>query len=331
MLDGLLLLIGLAILLGGAEVLVRGISSLAKGLGVPPVAVALTVVAFGTSTPELVVGIMAARSGDTGVVFGNIVGASTVNIGLVVALTAIVRPIVVEHSIITREIPMMLLAIAAMMVLSLDGWFDATGAGQQNLLQRGDGVMLLLLFCVFIYYTIMDALRRRSSDPFLAELRQVSDPQPRQPLWRAGLLILAGLVAVSVGGRMSVGAAVRLAESIGIGQHIIALTIISWGTTLPELATSIVAARRGQSEIAIGNVVGSVIYNILCVGGVVAVLHPVAVPPGGAVDLLFMAAMAAALLPVSIIGPGNISRGEGILLLIAYLVYMLIRLAAAAA
>lgn len=329
-----ILIIGLAILLGGADVLVRGVSSLARALGVPPLVIGLTVVAFGTSTPELVLSLLAALRGETGLTFGNIVGANTVNIGLVLAVSAIVRPFEVEVSMITREIPMMLLGVAATFVLSMDGWLEGRGLGRGDVLGRGDGLMLLLLFGVFLYYTVADAIRRRrgeggaklATDPFVAEVRESTAVPRGRAAWIDVLMLLGGLVGVAIGGRLSVGAAVTLAEVMGIPQHIIALTIISWGTTLPELATGVVAARRGQGDIAIGNVVGSVIYNLLCIGGLVATIHPVALPAGGYVDLLFMAALAAALLPLSIRGRRRFTRGEGSALLFCYVAYTVARL-----
>lgn len=327
-----LLILGLAILLVGADVLVRGVSSLARALGVPPLVIGLTVVAFGTSTPELVLSFLAALRGETGLTFGNIVGANTANIGLVLAVAAIVRPFAVEISMITREIPMMLLGVAAIFVLSMDGWLGGRGFGNGDVLGRGDGLMLLLLFCVFLYYTIADALRRRrggarlADDPFAEEVRESKAmPRARAP-WKDVLMLLGGLVGVAIGARIAVSAAVELAERMAVPQHIIALTIVAWGTTLPELATGILAARRGQGDIAIGNVVGSVIYNLLCVGGLVAAVNPIPLPAGGYIDLLVMAALAAALLPLSIRGPRRITRAEGCALLFCYLAYTAARL-----
>jgi cation:H+ antiporter len=327
--QSLFLILGLAILLGGADILVRGVSSLAHALGVPPLVIGLTVVAFGTSTPELVISVLAALRGETGLTFGNIVGANTANIGLVLAIAAIVRPFVVEVSMITREIPMMLLGVASMFFLAMDGWLGGRGFGHGDVLERGDGIMLLLLFGVFLYYTITDALRRRSGiarDPLVEEVRESKAIPRGRAIWKDVLLLVGGLVGVAIGGQLAVGAAVELAAQMGVPQHIIALTVVAWGTTLPELATGIIAARRGQGDIAIGNVVGSVIYNLLCVGGIVATINPIPLPPGGYVDLLFMAALAAILLPLSIRGPRRITRGEGSALLFCYLAYTVARL-----
>jgi cation:H+ antiporter len=335
MVQALLLILGLAILLVGADILVRGVSSLARAMGVSPLVIGLTVVAFGTSTPELVLSTLAAFRGETGLTFGNIVGANTVNIGLVLAVAAIVRPFEVEISMITREIPMMILGVAAMFVLSMDGWLGGSGFGTGDTLSRGDGLMLLLLFGVFLYYTIADALRRRgkhgaaglAADPFVEEVRDSKVLRRRDlALWIDLLMLFGGLIAVAIGARIAVGAAVALAELIDVPQHIIALTIVAWGTTLPELATGVLAARRGQGDIAIGNVVGSVIYNLLCVGGLVAAINPIPLPPGGHLDLLMMAALALAMLPLSIRGPRRITRAEGVALLFSYLAYTATRL-----
>jgi len=159
---------GLVLLLGGGEALVRGAAAIARGLGVPPVVVGLTVVAFGTSAPELVVAVTGAATGAGGIAFGDVVGANIINIAFILGLTAIIHPLVVHPTIITRELPMLLLAMCAAMILSLDQLLD----GGQNLLQRGDGLMLCLLFAVFLYYTVM-ALRKTERDVFVDEVLQV--------------------------------------------------------------------------------------------------------------------------------------------------------------
>lgn len=317
------MIVGLVILVGGADLLIRGVSALAEAMGVPPLVIGLTVVAFGTSTPELVLNALAASQGQTDLAFGNLVGSCTINIGWVLALTAMVRPLSVEPSIITREIPMMLLGTAAVVVLSCDQVFSGQSTSQ---LTRGDGLMLLLLFGVFLYYTVLGVLRlsrqERREDPFVEEVTQVMGRKKPRPLWVFGLMTLGGLIGVAGGGRLTVFGAVRAAEMIGISQAVIGLTIVSVGTTLPELVTGLVAARRGQSDVAIGNVVGSNIFNLLFIGGIVAIIRPIPLPLGGFRDLLLLAGLSALLLPIAIRGPRKVTRAEGALLLIAYLIYM---------
>jgi len=312
---------GLVLLLIGAERLVSGVSALAASFGVPPLVIAMTVVAIGTSTPEIVVNVVSARRGETGLAFGNIVGSCTINIAFVLGLTAMIRPLVVEPSMITREIPMMLLAVGAVFVLSHD---RAVGDGSADVLNHADGLMLLLLFGMFAYTSVLQAIARRKTDPFIAEAAEM--PAPRVHKRGVDLLFtLGGLIAVAIGGRLTVGGAVSIAEMLGVPEVIIGLTVVSLGTTLPELTTSILAARRGHSDIALGNVVGSNIVNLLFIGGLVSAIHPMPVPPGGQLDLLFMTLMCIALLPVAIRGPRKITRAEGAMLLLTYASYICYR------
>lgn len=322
---------GLALLLLGAKFLVDGASALARRAGVSPLIVGLTVVAFGTSTPEVVVNVMATINGETGLTFGNVVGASAVNVGFVLALTALIRPLAVERSIITREIPMVLLAVAALIVMSLDGllnraWPDA--------LSRTDGIILLLLFCVFLYYTIVGALRPRvlsAADPFIAELKEeAAEPEPSRPLGWEVLITLLGFIGVGAGGRLTVLGATGIARLLDVPEVVIGLTIVSFGTTLPELATCVVAARRGHSDVALGNIVGSNIYNLLFIGGLCATIRPLPIPPGGHVDLLVMGAMCFGLLPLSLTFRQHITRFDGGLLMAFYVAYILWRALGAA-
>ncbi|CAN5329259.1 calcium/sodium antiporter [soil metagenome] len=334
----LILIAGLALLIAGADVLVRGVSGLAASLGVPPLVIGLTVVAFGTSLPELVINTMSAAKGQTELAFGNLVGACTLNIGFVLAITALVRPIEVHASIITREIPMMLLGVAGIVVLTLDRELGGV-TNAIDMLSRTDGMMLLLLFGVFLYYTIMQSFQKRKTDPFVTEVKDLIDESKSampaaqtasRATWVDVLMVLAGVGAVTFGGRLTVGSAVSLAIAWGISQAVIGLTILSFGTTLPELVTGVVAARRGQGDIAIGNVVGSNIFNLLCIGGIVSCISPIALPQGGRLDLLMMAALCTLLLPLAIRGPRRITRAEGALLLIATVAYTIYRTAFAA-
>lgn len=326
--NSLLLIVGLFLLVGGAQVMIRGATALAKAFRVSPVVIGLTIVAFGTSAPELVVNCTAAFSHQTELAFGNVVGSSTINLGWVLAITALVRPIKVERSIISREIPMMLLATAGFFVLAADEIFDGT---PENVLTRGNGIMLLLLFGVFLYYTIAGILlspkKGQERDPFVEEI--TDSIERRKPLSKAVSLAMTigGLAALVAGGRLTVYAAVKIAMAIGMSESLIGLTIISFGTTLPELVTGILAARRGEGDIAIGNVVGSNIFNLLFIGGTVSVIHPVVVPDGGIGDLLMLMILSALALPIAIRGQRTVTRGEGAFLLVLYLSYLVWRVA----
>lgn len=321
----LLLAMGLLLLIGGADFLIRGAAAVASALGLSSLAIGMTIVAFGTSMPEMVINTLAAAKGETGLAFGNIVGSCAINIGFVLALTALVRPLRVERSLVSREIPMMILAAIALVVLSADRVLNGTPA---DVLHRSDGLMLLLLFCVFLYYTTMGVLARRVADPFLKEVAKAvvssEDIMPaRRPLRATDFMwLLGGLGGVAIGGRMVVTGAVGVATSLDVPQVVIGFTLVSFGTTLPEVTTCLLAARRGQPEIALGNIVGSNIFNILFIGGLVASIRSVAIPVGGLRDVLVMSTLCVILLPVALRGPRMITRAEGAVLLSLYLVYL---------
>jgi cation:H+ antiporter len=327
----LLLAGGMVLLVFGADFLVRGVSVLARTAGVPPLIIGLTLVAFGTSLPEVVINTVSAWHGETNLAFGNLVGACSLNVGVVLAVAAMIAPLRIEASILLREMPMMLLAVAAIVVLSGDSWLSGAPARQ---LVRGDGIMLLLLFCVFLYYVIRGAMNEEgkveiAGDPMAVEVSENidrgkgpgSDAAVKESIPRALLETIGGLVGVAAGGRVAVMGAIRIAEAMNVPQEIIGFTLVSFGTTLPELATSITAARRGQSDIAVGNVIGSNIFNLLFIGGIVSTITPVDVPKGGTLDLLFMAGLCAVLLPMAMFGKRKITRAQGAMLFASYLVY----------
>jgi len=324
----ILLVVGLALLIFGADVLIRGVTAMAMRLGVPPIVVGMTVVAFGTSTPEVAINLFSAVRGETALAFGNVVGSCSINIGWVLAMTAIVRSLPVETVVIRREIPFMILAAAVMSVLALDNTLGGS-LGPTYVtsgLSRGDGIVLLLLFCVFIYYTTFSLRATPKSDDLIEDATQVADRVPNMPAWKMSLLILIGLVFVAGGAQLAVGAAVDIARAYNVPENVIGLTLVSFGTTLPELVTCLMAARRGQPEIAIGNVVGSNILNILLVGGAVATIHPIALPPGGIGDLAMLGLLSVLTLPIAFRGGKIINRAEGALLLVIYLAYITWRL-----
>lgn len=318
MLSSLLLLAGLGILIIGGELLVRGATMLSARLRIAPVIVGMTVVAFGTSTPELVVNVTAALRGDSTIGFGNVIGSNIANIGMLLAVTALAYPMVVHRSIVSREIPMMVLASVAIIVLGLNSLTEGTA----DRFTRGDGLMLLLLFGVFLYYTLADAIHQRDSNELFANLTPKSDSQPGvASAFRTMIYICVGLGLLIIGGILTVRGGVGLAGAVGVPQVIIGLTLIAVGTSLPELATSIVAARRGHPDMAVGNIVGSNIFNLLFIWGVSVVIAPTDLPVGGRVDLLVMTGFAVVLLPMALTHR-RISRIEGGLLLLGYSGYM---------
>ena len=323
-----LFVVGLGLLIVGADLLIRGVTGLAMRLGVPTIVVGMTVVAFGTSTPEVAINLLSAMRGESALAFGNVVGSCSINLGWVLALTAIMRPLRVETVVIRREMPFMILATAMLCVLLLDellGGAVGSVPGASGL-SRGDGVVLLLLFGVFIYYTVVSLRATRKSDDLVETATEAVDKLPSMQAWKMTLLIVLGLVGVAGGAQMAVGGAVDIARAYNVPENIIGLTLVSFGTTLPELVTCVMAVRRGQPEIAIGNVIGSNILNVLLVSGAVATIQPIALPPGGTGDLAMLALLSLLVLPIALRGGRIITRAEGALLLTIYLTYITWRL-----
>jgi len=321
--DFLLLIASLALLLTAANYFVEGISAIAESLGVPKLVIGMTVVAFGTSTPELVINTMSAAQGSTDLAFGNIVGACLVNVGVVLAITAMMAPLRVESALITRELPMLTLAVVAIVVLGSDQYLDGAVGSEWT---RSDGMILLLLFAIFLFYTTRGALAAPRSDAFLKDVRDETARTTKRPMWVQIGYTLGGLAGVSFGADWTVEFAVQIARGMGVSETVIGLTIISVGTTLPELATCILAARRGDPDLALGNIVGSNLFNLLCIGGIVSVIRPIPIPAEGHVDLLVMAFLSIVLLPLALRGGRVINRMEGAFLLLVYVSFLAWRL-----
>lgn len=319
----ILLIVGLTILLGGGDLLVRGASALAKGFGVSPLVIGLTVVAFGTSAPELSVNLLAALQGNSEISFGNIIGSNIANIGLIIGISATIRPLAIEGVIITREIPMMVLAS----LLTLVTGMDISLRHSPNIFDRSDGLVFLLIFCVFLFYTIGDVIRKRKTDPLLQQVEAISEKKNFKKTINSLLLFITGLILLFSGGKMAVDAAVVVAELLNVPKVIIGLTIIAVGTSLPELVTSAVATWKGQTDIAIGNVIGSNIFNLLLVNGLCATVQPIPIPSsGGMQDLFMMVFLSLFLLPLCITHRKKIVRWEGALLFLLYLLFSVRRI-----
>jgi len=316
MLDAVTLVAGITLLVTGGEAMVRGAADVARGLGVPPLVIGLTIVAFGTSAPELAVNITAALRGNGAVAFGNLIGSNIANIGLILACASLVRPLAIESIVISREIPMMLLGTVATLVMGFDLLRDA----EVSRFDRGDGFLLLLFFAVFLYYTVAETLRKRASDTFVQQARDHARDRREAPPLMSGFLLVAGLVGLAIGGNLTVTGAIGIAEMLGVPRNVIGLSIVAIGTSLPELTASVMAARRGETDLAVGNVVGSNIFNLLCVLGLTSTLHAVPVPPDGGFDLFAMISFSLALLLLSL-SHHDIRRFEGLLLLAAYFGY----------
>ncbi|MFG0306741.1 MAG: calcium/sodium antiporter [Phycisphaerales bacterium JB040] len=310
MISVLLLLVGLAVLVFAAELFVRGASSLASRLGVSALIVGLTVVAFGTSAPELAVSLSAVADNKPDLAVGNVVGSNIFNVLFILGLTALISPLVVHQKLVRVDVPLMIAASGILWLMCLDGR-----------LGRAEGAAL---FAGIIGYSVLAVvLARRESAAVRAEYAEADRATPTQPVWRLVALLLGGLIGIVLGARWLVQGATGIATALGVSDLVIGLTIVAAGTSLPEVATSVVAALRGHRDIAVGNVVGSNIFNILCILGATGLLAPGGLPvPDGllAFDLPVMFAVCVACLPVFAAGH-DISRYEGAMLLLGYLAY----------
>jgi len=315
--------VGLVLLIAGGAALVRGASSIALALGVSPMIVGLTIVGFGTSSPELIVNVIGALRGETDIAFGNVVGSNISNLGLVLGCAAVVAPIAIQGDLVRRELPLLLLATTMMTVLILDGPLEGT----QALLGRTDSIVLMLMLCIFIYITALDVLRGRSGDPLLAEISEHSPAQSAPQRGRSLLMLFAGFLLLFAGGEVTIRSGVGLAELLGLPPSVIGLFVVAVGTSMPELVTSIIAALRGESDLALGNVIGSNIFNSLMVLPTSGLLAQIPIPDGGVVDLLFSWILAALLVPIFFIRDARFGRTVGLLYLAAYIGYAAWRIA----
>lgn len=321
MIEAFLFILGMALLIAGAEFLVRGASSLAGSMGISPLVIGLTVVAFGTSFPEFAVNMTASLQGTSDISFGNIIGSNIANIGLILGCAALIRPLSVRGIVILREIPMMLLATGAVLIMGFDEVLTRT----PSRFDRADGLLLLLLFCVFLYYTVTGVFTGTSRTSLLEETGQLVREKSSQGAMASMFITAAGLVMLLIGARLVVNASVEIARMAQIPEAVIALVLVAIGTSLPELATSILASAKGQYDIAMGNVVGSNIFNLLFILGTSSSIRPCPVPSGGYLDLAAMAVFSLILLPFSMTGKHTLSRFEGGVLLGMYLLYILYR------
>ena len=312
MIHMILILIGFAALIFGANILVDASSSVARKLKIPDLVIGLTIVAFGTSAPELIVNIIASLNGETDVSIGNVVGSNIVNIAAILGLAAIVKPPSINVSTIFYEIPLSLLSAVVLIVLAGDVYINKEPLA---FLTRTDGILLLLFFSVFMYYTLNMALKSKETEEGIPA-KIFSYPV-------SFLMIFGGLFLLVLGGHLIVDSSVKLARLIGITERIIALTIVSFGTSLPELATSLVAARKGNSDLAVGNVVGSNIFNIFFILGISAIIAPLPVGENFTLDFIMNAALSLFLLIFAFRGGDRkIDRKEGSLFFISYIVYV---------
>lgn len=305
----LFLIGGLILILVGANCLTDGSASVAKRWGISDLVIGLTIVALGTSSPELVVSIMSASSGNSGMAIGNVVGSNIFNILMIVGVVAIVRPIKVQKSIMSNEIPLVVLSSLALLFMSEDMLFDEAS---QNIVSRIDGLILLLFFAIFMRYIFSIAKNGEETE---SEVKKMS-------VVKSVIFIVGGLCGLIFGGQLFVDGASGIARSLGASDALIGLTIVACGTSLPELATSVVAAIKGNSGIAIGNVIGSNLFNIFFVLGCSATICPLQL---GGITLVDMLTMLGASTLFWVFGwffrERTITRTEGVLMVLAFVAY----------
>ncbi len=276
MLNILFLIGGLILILIGANCLTDGSASVAKRWGISDLVIGLTIVAFGTSTPELVVSTMSAIEGNSGIAIGNVIGSNIFNILMIVGVVAMVRPIKVQKSIMTNEIPLVILSSVALLFMANDYMLDNISP---NMLSRSDGLVLLLFFVIFMRYIF--SMAKNGTENSETEVKSM-------PIFKSVIFILGGLCGLIYGGQLFVDGASGIARSLGASDALIGLTIVACGTSLPELATSVVAAIKGNSGIAIGNVIGSNLFNLFFILGCSATVCPLSLGGITNVDMLMM-------------------------------------------
>jgi cation:H+ antiporter len=311
MLNLLFLAVGFVLLVYGATILVDGASSLAKKYNIPGIVIGLTIVAFGTSAPEFVVNIAGSLKGSSGIVLGNVLGSNIFNILFILGISSIVYPLTVKSNTTWMEVPLSFISSLLVLVFASDMFIDNRA---YNELSRIDGIVLIFFFVIFLAYNF-NLMKKGSSDEEL-DIKDYSK-------LKSAFMIIAGIAMLGAGGNLIVNSAVRVAEMLGISERIIGLTIVSIGTSLPELATSVVAAMKRNVDIAVGNIVGSNIFNVFWILGVSSVINPVIVREGSALDMSVN--IGASLLLFLFIFTGKerrIDRVEGVLFLILYAVYL---------
>ncbi len=295
-----LLVIGFAMLIKGADIFVEGAAGIAAKFGIPQLVIGLTIVAMGTSAPEAAVSIAAAFKGTADITIGNVVGSNIMNILVILGVTAVIVAVAVQQSTVRYEIPFVILVTIVLLVMgALDGKIG-----------RLDGVILWALFIVYLIYLFLMAKHGREEE----------ETQMDAPVWKLLLFVVIGAALIVIGADVSVDAASEIARVIGLSERFIGLTIVALGTSLPELCTSVVAARKGNADLAIGNIVGSNIFNILFVVGTTALIIPVPFNPAFVIDTA-VAIGAAVLLWICVFRKKKLTRPGGILMLAAYAGY----------
>lgn len=307
----ILLIVGFVLLIKGADWMVDGASSIATHFRVSKTLIGLTIVAFGTSAPELAVSISSLASGSTDMLLGNVIGSNIINVLLLIGIGALICPIVVSRETTKKELPILLLISTALVVLFLD---MSLNRAPNNSITRGDAIICLLFFAIFLYYLIVMAKRNR-------EAKSRKKEKPKYKMGVAFIMTLLGLAGLVGGSQLVVNNATEIAHIFGVSDRIIALTIIALGTSLPELVTTIIAARKKETDLIVGNIIGSNIFNICIVMGLPVAIFGTITPESFQVVDIVMLVLSAALLFIMTRRDRKISRREGALMLLVFLVY----------
>jgi len=311
MLTYILFVVGFVLLISGANLLVEGSASIAKKLNISSIVIGLTIVAFGTSAPEFIVNIFASIQGNTDIAIGNILGSNIVNILLILGISAIIFPLATKENTVWKEIPLSLLAAILLGVMVNDTLIDG---GTFSGITRIDGIVFLAFFIIFLYYTF--GISKVSGENTDLEIKEMS-------YMKSSLYIVGGLSGLIFGGKWIVDGAIKIAEGFNVSQSLIGLTVVAIGTSLPELATSAVAAYKKQSDIAIGNVVGSNIFNIFWILGFSALVRPLPFSKTSDIDIMMTIFSSLILFLIMFIGKKHtVERWQGITMIIIYIGYV---------
>ncbi|WP_296108257.1 calcium/sodium antiporter [uncultured Alistipes sp.] len=315
--DIFLLILGLALILGGANFLTDGSAALAQRFRVPEFIVGLTIVAVGTSTPELVVSVLSAAAGNSDVAIGNIVGSNIFNVFLILGVCALIAPLPLTGGNIRRDLPFLTAVSVLLLLLTSD---RLLGLGEVDAIGRIDGIVMLLLYIALIRYTIR-AERRTAAQA--TQTTQTEKPQRSRSLWLIVVMIAGGLAGLIFGGELFLDSATAIARALGVSESVIAITLVAGGTSLPELASSGVSLLKGKSEMALGNVIGSNIANILLILGLSATIHPLTLGGITRIDLLTVLLSSVLLFVTAFTFRRKaVDRWEGAIFLVIYALYI---------
>lgn len=315
--DIFLLILGLALILGGANFLTDGSAALAQRFRVPEFIVGLTIVAVGTSTPELVVSVLSAAAGNSDVAIGNIVGSNIFNVFLILGVCALIAPLPLTGGNIRRDLPFLTAVSVLLLLLTSD---RLLGLGEVDAIGRIDGIVMLLLYIALIRYTIR-AERRTAAQA--TQTTQTEKPQRSRSLWLIVVMIAGGLAGLIFGGELFLDSASAIARALGVSESVIAITLMAGGTSLPELASSVVSLLKGKSEMALGNVIGSNIANILLILGLSATIHPLTLGGITRIDLLTVLLSSVLLFVTAFTFRRKaVDRWEGAIFLVIYALYI---------